>query len=581
MSEPRSFATATSRQLAWVLKLTRPFFHWHLASFACLTSAGLLSLLTPLVMRWLIDQVLPHRDVRLLLAAVGLIFFSYQGRAVLAGFGSYLSLSAAEQAGLRLRIALLRHFDTLSAEYYDNTPVGSILYSFKEPIEQICYFGSDLLPAILRLTLTMLFTLGAMAVLNPLLTLAILPLIPGFLLSRHYFRKRLAVSAETAQQNQAASNVFLQEHLSSVTSIQLLGQQGRQERQAFRLWGRATRSRQLVSQTAVWFTVSTSSAVVLAMCAVIGYGGRALLMGAMSLGSLVAFFTFVTQLFDPLSGAAEFYAKAQKTLINVRLIQMVFALYPSVPYPVEPTFLQPTHSSEIELTGVEFGYRRQKNVRVNHLRILAGEELVIFGDNGAGKSTLLKLIARMYDADSGSIRIGGADIRSIHLSDLRRFVAYLPRDPVLFGGSLATNLRFVRQSAAERDLHEVIECTGLGSCVLGLPNGIHQRIGPDCRQLSGGERQRLAIARALLQRPRIVMLDEATSCLDEFSEVLVLRNLRRYLPQATLIVVSHRPSTATACSRILVMESGCIVQDLSRAAFPSEPQFQLRCDRNK
>jgi ABC-type bacteriocin/lantibiotic exporter with double-glycine peptidase domain len=529
------------------------------------------------VLRWLIDQVLPHRDTRLLLAAVGLILFSYLGRAALAGVGSYLSFSAAEQTGLQLRMALLRHFDTLSAEYYDDTPVGATMYSFKEPIEQICYFGSDLLPAILRLVLTLCFTLAAMYVLDQILTLAILLLIPVFLLSRHYFRKRLALCAETAQHNQAASNVFLQEHLSSVTSIQLLGQQSRQERQAFRLLARATRSRQLLSQTAVWFSVSTSSAVVLAMCAAIGYGGRAILMGAMTLGSLVAFFSFVTQLFDPLSGAAEFYARAQRTLVSVRLIQMALALHPSVPAPVEPTLLEPTHSSEIELTGIEFGYRRQKNMlRVTHLRILPGEELVIVGENGAGKSTLLKLIGRIYDADSGSIRIGGADIRSIHLPDLRRLVAYLPRDPVLFEGTLASNLRFIRQSAAECELNEVIECTGLRSCVTGLPDGLHQKIGPDCRQLSGGERQRLAIARALLQRPRVLMLDEATSCLDPFSEVVVLHRLRRYLPQATLIVVSHRPSTAAACSRILVLESGRIIQDMSSATFLSESKFRLR-----
>jgi ABC-type multidrug transport system fused ATPase/permease subunit len=177
-------------------------------------------------------------------------------------------------------------------------------------------------------------------------------------------------------------------------------------------------------------------------------------------------------------------------------------------------------------------------LRIPFLRILPGEKVAIAGENGAGKSTLVRLIARAHDVDSGSIRIGDEDIRDICLKSLRQQVCYLPRDPVLFDGSLASNLRFVRPSASDLELREVIEQTDLTNFLATLPEGLHQRVGPDGCQLSDGQRQRLAIARALLQRPRIVILDEATSCLDPASETLVLCNLQHRLPSATLIVVS-------------------------------------------
>jgi len=174
----------------------------------------------------------------LLVLAVGLIFLGYQGRMGLTSLGSYLTLTAAQRLTLTLRMSLLGRLDTLSAEYYEDTPVGSVMYPLKEPIEEVSYFGSDLLPAILRMFLTVSFTLVTMFVLSPLLTLAVLPLLPVFLIARQHFRRRLAANADTLQSNRLAWSTFLEEHLSSAIPIQLFGQEKRQERRAFRLLAR-------------------------------------------------------------------------------------------------------------------------------------------------------------------------------------------------------------------------------------------------------------------------------------------------------------------------------------------------------
>ncbi len=545
----------------WLIKQIRPLLHWHLASFLSITAGSLLALVSPLLIKWLIDSIIPRKSMGMLLLAVALIFIGHQSRVALTSLGSYLMLSASQKMALTLRVSLLKHLDTLSADYYEDTAVGAAIYPLNEPIEEIAYFGSDLLPAILGMLLTTVFTLVAMCALSPALTLAVLPLIPIFLVTRQYFRIELANAADAAQSDRLAWSSFIEEHLSSVISIQLLGQEKRQERKAFQLFARSARSQQRLYRAATWFTIWSSLAIVLAMSAVIGYGGKSVVAGALSIGSLVAFYGFVTQLFDPLSGASELYARAQKTFASIRQVKNALTLRPSVRNAPAALVHTRQHPADVEFIGVEFGYSRNKNLlHVPSLRILTGEHIAIAGENGAGKSTLVKLMARLYDPVSGAVRLGGNDIRNIHLRSLRQSVCYLSRDPVLFEGSIMSNLLFVRATASEQELEEAMHMVGLSALIASLPDGIRHRIGPGGCQLSGGERQRLALARAYLRKPRVLILDEATSCLDTLAEATVLGRLRRISAWA-LIVISHRPSTLKSFGRVLILSGGRIVDD--------------------
>lgn len=580
MSESRS-ASWVPNELRWLSRRIRPLLDLHLSSFLCIIAGSLFGLLTPLVLKWLIDRIIPDRQIGLLLLAMVLIFLGSQGKTALTSLGSYLMLIAALRMSLSLRMELLRHLDSLSADYYDKTPTGSVVYPLREPIEEVSYFGSDLVPAILRTLLTTGFTLATMLALSPRLTLLVLPFIPVFLFTRQHFRNKLATDSDLVQHDHICWSNFLEEHLATAIPIQLLGQQKRQERRAFRFMARSVRSQEKLFRTGVWFTLFTTLAVVLAMSAVIGYGGWRVLAGTLSLGSLVAFYSFVTQLFDPLSGAAELYSKAQKTFASVRVIQSVLALQPAIADAPNVSFVAPCKAAEIEFAGVEFGYERQKRMlRIPSLRIAAAEKLAIAGENGAGKSTLAKLIARLYDVDCGSVRIGGEDVRNIRLDSLRRHACYVPREPALFDGTLAFNLRFVKPTVSDTEIQEAAEAAGLCDLIRNLPQGLDQRIGPAGCQLSGGERQRLAIARALLQRPQILILDEATSCLDPYSEKLILRNILSFLHESTVVVVSHRHSTLSCFGRMLVLSSGEIASDQrTDASFPLEPSLILSSQR--
>jgi len=553
-------------EMRWLYGQVRPFLRWHIASFCCISTGSFLALFAPLVMKWLIDTVLPGRRVGLLLGAVGLIFLCHQGRAVLSGVGGYLTMRAAQRLGLDMRLRLLRHLDTLSPGYHEVTPIGASMYPLKEPIDEISYFGSDLLPAILRTLIATVLTLGTMLILNARLTLAVLPVIPLFLVARKHFRNRLEDDSDTVQQNQAAWSTFLQEHLSSIVAVQLLRQERRQERAAFRLLGASVRSLDRLLRTGVSFSFYTSLTIGVAMSAVIGYGGWSVLTAAMTVGGLVAFYTYVTQLFEPLSGAAETYVRAQKTFASIRKVQAVLALQPAITNSPTAIKFPQNRPWTIELADVSFGYPRNRGMlSIAHLNIRAGERVAIVGGNGAGKSTLAKLLARLYEANSGSISVAGHDVRKIEVESLREHVCYVPPHPILFDTTLAGNLQLGNVTASQAELGQAAEQVGLAPWVGTLNAGLNHRIGPGGSRLSGGQQQRVGLGRAILQRPRILILDEATSSLDTASEQRLLSNLHHFLPGSTIIVISHRLSALRCVGRVLVLKAGHVVEDATPA----------------
>jgi ABC-type bacteriocin/lantibiotic exporter with double-glycine peptidase domain len=374
------YAARLPAELRWLATQIRPLFRWHLWSFLSITVGSLLALLTPLILKWLVDAVIPQRRSGLLSVAAALIFVGYEGRVLFSSLGSYLMLTASQKMALDLRISLLRHIDSLAADFYESTAVGAILYPFKEPIDEISYFGSDLVPAILRMTLTTTFTLLAMFMLSPLLTLSVLPLIPVFLVVRHHFRNKLTTEADVVQNDRLFWSTFLEEHISSAVPIQLAVQERRQERVAIRLLARLMRAQQKLYRTGSWFTVWSSMAVALSLCAVIGYGGASVMAGTMSVGGLVAFYGFIAQLFDPLSGACDLYARAQRTFASIRQLTTTFSLRTTVSTIQGAPSLSSTRPLHIEFDGVEFGYERRKRMlRIPRLCLLEGEDVAVTG----------------------------------------------------------------------------------------------------------------------------------------------------------------------------------------------------------
>jgi ABC-type multidrug transport system fused ATPase/permease subunit len=553
-------------ELRWLFPKVKPQLALHAASFLCLTLASLLTLVTPLTFRWLIDSILPGRHAQLLVIAIALIFASYEGRAVLSSLGGYLTFRATQRTALALRLSLLQHIDSLSADHFDHTQVGELLYPFEGPIDEISYFGSDLFPSILRTAIAAGATLSAMAFLNPLLTLVVFPLLPAFLAVRHRYRRRIGRQADLVQAARSRFSSFLQEHLSAVTQIQLLRQTDRQERTASELLADTVRSQDGLCKTGAFFSALSNLAIVSGVAVTITCGSLMVFRNQLTIGTLVAFYSLLGQLFDPLGTAMEMYSRAQRTYASIRQIQAVLGKVPTVKEHRQATPLALDRPWHVAFRDVSFVYQRRSNViRVPGLEILQGERVAIVGPNGAGKSTLVKLLARLYDVDSGEIFIAGADVRAVTLASLRASVCYLPAQPILFHRSLADNLRIGRFDSTREDLERILHLVGLTKYLDGFPSSLEEYIEPSASNLSSGERQRVAIARALLHQPKILILDETTSSLDPASEAALLRTIEGMLPDATLIVISHRWQSISRMGRILVMRKGQVVGDGNHA----------------
>src|SRR6267143_1401154 len=305
-------------------------------------------------------------------------------------------------------------------------PVGELLFPFEGPIDEISYFASDLLPSILRTAIAAGVTLSALTVLSPYLTLVVIPLVPAFLAVRHRYRRRIGRQADLVQAARSKFSSFLQEHLSALTQIQLLRQTEPQENKASELLTNTVCSQDELCKTGAFFSAFSNLAVVSGIAATLTWGSLMVFRNKLTIGTLVAFYSLLVQLFDPLSMAMEMYSRAQRTFASIRQIQAVLGIAPAVKEHCEAKPLASDRALHVAFRDVSFVYQKRSEViRIPNLEIFQGERIAIVGPNGSGKSTLAKLLARLYDVDSGGILIAGTDVRAMALASLRSSVCYL------------------------------------------------------------------------------------------------------------------------------------------------------------
>ncbi len=546
-------------QARWFLRQLRPLLPAYSLGVLFIVLSSLLFLLDPLLLKWMIDYVLPKKDFRLLLFAATGFFGLYIFRLGFFTLAELVNFRTVQNLVYRIRLSIMEQMNRLSADYHETTSVGERLYRLEQDVDQVAEVGSSLLPYVLQTAFNSIFVMGTMFTLDFKLTSLVLPLMPLFFVFRKKFEKPLRHASDSAQEKAARETSFLQEHLASVIQVQLLHQE-KNEIQGFENCARARMKalnhRELVE---VLFSSCYMAIVSLGTIAILGYGGYQVFAGVLTIGGMVAFYSYMGRLFDPLRAAVDIYSQLNRLGTNIRRILEVTEMAPSVPeLPDALNFPSPIRGY-VEMDRVSFGYRGGEPVLDGiHLKLEPGEKIALVGMSGSGKSTIAKLIARLYDANGGAVYIDGIDVRNVRLASLRTKVCYLLQDAVIFNRTMKENLLLGNPSATERELEHAVEIADLKELVRRLPQGLDTPVGPRGNALSGGERQRLALARAVLQNPSILLLDESTSALDAPSERRVFMNLAAYFPRQTIVFVSHRIAALKWVDRIIVLNHGVI-----------------------
>jgi ATP-binding cassette subfamily B protein len=539
-----------SGELSWLLSQVRPFFRLHLGSYFCVVAAGILVLLDPLIIRFLIDEVIPSQRINSLPFVAAAFFFTYMGRLGFDSLAGILNFRAVQKMTYRSRLALLRHLQRLSAEYHDNTPPGDTLHRLQMDVDQVATLSGEVLPALLRMITIFTLVMGTMLVLNYRLTFVVLPLIPLFIIVRRRFQDRLRSASDSVQERSGKLIGFLEEHLSAIVQVQLLSCEQREARRFARISSEVVRAQMRRRVTELFFSSVLYLIIITGMAGVLSYGGYQVMSGRLTAGGLVAFYGYTLQLFIPLYGVVDIYAKVQRVTASVRrLIEITDAksILPDGGRPVRVA-----EPATVELRDVCFSYDGERPVlNALSLRVGSGERVALAGTSGNGKSTIAKLVARMYDTGAGNVLLDGNDVRDFKLKSLRAAVIFVPQDPVLFDVTLRENLLYGNPQASDDEIECVTKLAQLDVLINRLPRGLDESLGPRGKRLSGGERQRVAVARALLQHPKVLILDECTSALDELTEKRLLNALDQHLRDVTTIIISHRPYPISWANRVV------------------------------
>jgi ATP-binding cassette subfamily B protein len=409
--------------------------------------------------------------------------------------------------------------------------------------------------------LTMIVIIIVLFTTNVKLTLITLALVvPALTLASLWFRTASARGYDRVRDGIAGVLGDLSESLHGVRTVAAHNRQRQNVIQHRNVVGDYRAANNYTAQINAIYGPGTQLLGYLGQAALLGIGGNMVAHHELSIGALIAFFLYLNRFFAPIQLLVAQYNTFQQGQSSLVKLRTLFATAPSVPEDAGASEL-PAIEGELVFDHVSFGYDPAVPViRDVNLRIDAGETVAFVGQTGAGKSTLAKLITRFYDPDEGRVLIDGHDLRHVSIDSLRRQLGVVPQEPFLFAGSLRYNIAFASPDASEEEVWEAVRAVGLADVVARMPDGLDTVVHERGQSLSSGERQLIALARAFLAHPRVLVLDEATSNLDLLSETKIEAALDVLLEARTAVLIAHRLSTAMKADRIVVVDDGLVVE---------------------
>ncbi|GAA4874228.1 ABC transporter ATP-binding protein [Pseudonocardia benzenivorans] len=574
----RAPTRVTARRIAG---FARPH-HRRLALFVLLSIVGaVLAVATPLLAGRVVDTIVGHGPVGVVGGLAVLIAAIAIAEAALGLVTRKLSATIGEGLILQLRTAVFDHVQRMPVAFFTRTRTGALVSRLNNDVLGAQRAFSDTLSGVVGNVVTLALTLVVMLQISWQITLLALVLLPVFVLPARRMGRRLARLQREGADHNAAMTTQMTERFSApgATLVKLFG---RPADESAEFAARARRVRDIGVRTAMvqWVFVTALTLVsALALALVYGLGGTLALVGSLEAGAVVSLGMLLTRLYAPLTALAGARVEVMSALVSFERVIEVLDLQPLIVDAPDAREV-PDGPVSVEFDHVRFGYPAASKVSLASLEDVAtldtrggvevlhdvsfraepGQLIAVVGSSGAGKSTMGSLLPRLYDVDSGAVRLAGVDVRELSSDSVRATVGVVTQDGHLFHDTIRANLLLAAPDATDTQVWEALRRARLEGLVAALPDGLDTVVGERGYRLSGGERQRLTIARLLLARPRVVVLDEATAHLDSTSEAQVQEALGEALAGRTAIVIAHRLSTVRAADRILVVEEGRIVE---------------------
>lgn len=466
-----------------------------------------------------------------------------------------------------LRVRSYAHLQRLGLDYYEREMAGRIMTRMTTDVDALSTFlQTGLVTAVISL-ITVVGITAALVVTDASLALIALSVLPILAVATVLFQRLSSTAYAEARERVSAVNADLQENVSGLRVSQAYTRE-RRSAEAFAERSDAYRRTRLRAQRyiATYFPfVAMLSGV--AQAVVLAVGAHRVATGSLTPGVLLAFLLYLGLFFSPIQQLSGVFDGYQQARVGLRRIGDLLRTPSTVEPPATPVAVPPRLKGEVELRNVSFTYAGADSPALDDvtLHVTPGETVALVGETGAGKSTLVKLIARFYDATAGTVLVDGKDIRTYDLSAYRQRLGVVPQEAHLFGGDLATNVAYGRPEATEQEIQRATEAVGALPMVATLQNGFRQPVGERGNHLSAGQRQLVALARAELVNPDLLLLDEATAALDPATESAVLAASDHLTGARTTFVVAHRLATAARADRIVVLANGRIIEQGTHA----------------
>ncbi|HKK20127.1 MAG TPA: ABC transporter ATP-binding protein [candidate division Zixibacteria bacterium] len=547
----------------------KPYWKLQLLTLLVMVILTALMLALPGAIQYMIDTLIPNLldsgsgigELKPILMFGGFLLVIYLLDVIFSWVRDYLAAFIGTNIIKDLRIQLFSHLQKLSIRFHGEHQTGEVMSRLLSDVGRL----QDMLSiTLLMFVANILMLLGILVYLlrtNWMLTLVAVIPVPLTVFATSKFGSRLNSLMNVVQQTMAELSARLQESLLGIKTIKAYGQESREEKQVESIIDRLNPMMVKASITSSLGVNLVQFINMMGPIVVLAWGVYLVATGEMKLGELIAFYILLTYLYAPVRGIADTHIQVKSAMASVDRIFEYLDIQPEIIEAPDPVALSDVRG-EIRFDNVGFAYGQSGFIVTDlSLHVRPQEKIGLIGASGCGKTTVVNLLMRFFDPQKGSVSLDGVDLRNLSLRSLRQHVALVEQDPMLFRMSIYDNIAYGHPEASEAEIVTAAKAANIHDFVMSLPDGYRTQVGERGVTVSGGERQRLCLARAIVKNPAVLILDEATSALDSESERLIKEALKDILADKTAIIIAHRSSTIEHVDRVIMLDSGRIINE--------------------